>query len=124
MLKTIFLIGLLFSIIVISGCLASSDTYANPQYENRELPTSNPISVSTYQSSQNPAVPEAVSGNNQVLDVSGDTIIVSGLSNQVRVINADVSKIVISGNDNLIYYPKDANPEIINSGLRNVIKTY
>lgn len=104
------LIGL-FLVIAFSGCLeTSNDNYANPRDENRAWRS-------------NPTV-QTVSGVNQVIDVSGDTIIISGLSNQIRVVNADVSKIVISGKDNLIYYPKDAHPEIINSGLGNIVKTY
>ncbi len=46
----VFLFGLLFSVIVISGCLeTSNDNFVSPRDENRAW-TSTPIPVSTYQS--------------------------------------------------------------------------
>lgn len=114
--KTAFLIGVLFFVIAFSGCLeASSDNASpNPTDENRATPSQQILDSSV----------RAISGINQNIEISGGSIVVSGMSNQIKILNADVSKIVISGNDNLIYYPKEAYPQIVNSGLRNSILTY
>ncbi len=122
MLKNVFLIGLLFSVISYSGCVEKQTEIRYIQVTPQE--TLKPeISYVIPEPTSNPII-QTVSGINQVIDISGETIIVSGVSNQVRILNADVSKIVLSGTDNLIYYPKEANPKIVNSGLRNEIKKY
>lgn len=97
--------------IISSGCLETSN---NPVISSDDqIPTIH----------QTPTI-RVISGMNQVVEISGDTIIVSGISNEIRIINTDISKIEVSGSDNIVYYPKEAKPEIINSGLRNAVKTY
>jgi hypothetical protein len=91
--------------IITSGCVETS---------------SSPVISSDYQT----PITRVVSGFNQVVEISGDTIIASGNSNEIRITNTNISKIVVSGFDNIVYYPKDAKPEIINSGSGNEIKTY
>ncbi|MCZ7362557.1 MAG: DUF3060 domain-containing protein [Candidatus Methanoperedens sp.] len=99
--------------IISSGCLetSSSPVISSDQQTPKILSDNQPSTI------------RVVSGMNQVIEISGDTIIVSGNSNEIKIININISKIVVSGSDNLVYYPKEAKPEIINSGLRNEIKT-
>lgn len=100
--------------IITSGCLETS---------NRSI-ISGDDQIPKIPSDNQPSTVRVISGINQAVEISGDTIIVSGNSNKIRIINTNVSKIEVSGLDNIIYYPKDAKPEIINSGLRNEMKTY
>src|SRR3970040_1597482 len=86
MLKSAFLIGILFFVIAFSGCLASSDNYAT-RYEYREQ-TSTPIPVSTYRSiaddnGNTPSI-QNINGVNKVQDVSGKIIRINGNYNEIR----------------------------------------
>lgn len=65
-----------------------------------------------------------ISGYNKKIEVSGKEIMISGANHQITVLNADVEEIIISGNNNYVYYPQNAHPYIIDSGYSNVIKTY
>ncbi len=100
--------------IIASGCLKTSNSpVITGDDQTPKIPSDN-----------QPSTVRVISGINQIVEISGDTIIVSGNSNEIRIINTNVSKIEVGGLDNIVYYPKEAKPEIINSGLRNEIKTY
>ena len=58
------------------------------------------------------------------MDVSGKEIVISGTEHKVKILNKDVSKIVVSGVNNVVLYPIGANPQIINSGVDTLIRTY
>ncbi len=107
----IFLIVFLIFSTAISGCIKTpSDSSVIPSND--------------YKVSSTPPTTQVISGVNQVIDISGETIIVGGRFNKVRIINTNISKIIVSGTDNIVFYPTEANPAIVNSGLRNEIKTY
>jgi hypothetical protein len=67
---------------------------------------------------------QVISGINKITSVAGEKIVVSGINNEVTILNSDVSIIILSGENNIIYYPKDARPEIIESGINNEIHVY
>jgi len=70
------------------------------------------------------SITQYISGTDKIQEVSGDTIIISGVRNQVKIINSDISLIQVSGVDNIVYYPQEAKPLIQNSGVRCVVKTF
>jgi hypothetical protein len=120
MLKNVFLIGFLFSVIAISGCLGtSSDNYASPTDENRAW-TSNPIPVSTTTPSQQYII-TGKSGNHRI---SANEVIVSGSCNNIKILNDDILRIILSGNDNNVAYPEGARPLISNGGTNNNIGAF
>jgi hypothetical protein len=65
-----------------------------------------------------------VSGSNKVMDLSGQTVIISGTNNIIKILNSDVEQITVSGTGNKISYPASANPKITDSGINTVITTY
>lgn len=102
----IYQITFLFLIIAFSGCLTN-----NSAVPNEENNSSGPIV-------------RVIGGENQILNVSGQMIIVGGNFDEVWITNTDITKIIVSGNDNIIHYPQQANPAIENGGKRNNISAY
>ncbi len=111
---------IILSIISISligiGCVEQT-TYKSPSstYETTYKSPS-----STYETPNQ----QVISGINKITSVAGEKIVVSGINNEVTILNSDVSIIILSGENNIIYYPKDARPEIIESGINNEIHVY
>ena len=103
----IYPIVVLFLIIAFSGCLTNN---AVPNVENN--------------SSQSGPIVRVIGGEHQVLNVSGQMIIVGGNFDEVWITNTDITKIIVSGSDNFIHYPQQANPAIENGGQRNIISSY
>ena len=103
----IYQIVVLLIIIAFSGCLTNN---AVPNEENN--------------SSQSGPIVRVIGGERQVLNVSGQMIIVGGNYDEVWITNTDITKIIVSGSDNFIHYPQQANPAIENGGQRNIISSY
>ena len=102
----IYQITFLFLIIAFSGCLTNN--------------SANEVN----NSSQSGPIVRVIGGEHQVLNVSGQMIIVGGNFDEVWITNTDITKIIVSGNDNIIHYPQQANPAIENGGQRNIISSY
>ncbi|MCZ7403077.1 MAG: DUF3060 domain-containing protein [Candidatus Methanoperedens sp.] len=105
----------------ISGCSAPSESQMNP------TPTQQVRSVYvTPEPTSQPTIQDTViiSGIQKNVEISGKRIEISGIENNVKILNSDVDTIIISGNQNNISYPKSANPKITESGVQNIVHTY
>ena len=67
---------------------------------------------------------QRINGVDKVIDLSGDKIYINGVGNQITILNSDVLLIQINGIENIVYYPSEANPEILDNGIDNVIRVY
>ncbi len=59
-----------------------------------------------------------ISGVDQSIDISAKQVVVSGTGNTVKILNSNVETIVISGVDNMVYYPSNSNPTLSYGGVR------
>ncbi len=122
MLRKLLLIWALFLVISISGCTETS-SYKND--ETTTLPHSYEEYIDRDYETQDFFVNEInILGNYKTQDVSGDQIKLVGNYNEIKILNSDVSLIMVTGNYNTIYYPTDARPTIKETGNENVIITY
>ena len=116
MLRNLFLIGLLFSLIAFSGCIEKQTEIRYIQVTPEAMPT--PVSTPA------PSQQYAISGKSGNYRISANEVIVSGSCNNIKVLNDDVSRIILSGNENNVAYPEGARPLISNGGTNNNIGAF
>ena len=61
--------------------------------------------------------------NYQLVPQVPTRLIVSGIQNDLKILNCNVKEIIVSGSGNTITYPANCNPKVTNSGLNNSIVT-
>ena len=107
------ILGIFVMVILTMGCVEETSTVIESATTSKlvEIDTTLPHT-------------QVISGVDKVTEVSGKEIIISGVDNQVKILNKDVSKIVVSGVGNIVLYPMEANPQIVDSGVDTQIRTY
>lgn len=99
---------ILFITVVFSGCVEEQ----NSDYQVQDTPQQ--VQVTSLNN-------VSINGNYKVQDVSCSGLKLNGNSNEITILNADVSMIRVNGNYNTIYYPNGANPVITENGIGNEI---